>query len=55
MQKFNLADALYTIHDLKHKMDVKNNEVWYEGKLYKITDVEISTGTKNEPGGPDYV
>lgn len=30
--------------------NAKNNEVWYEGKLYKITDVEIVKG-----GGPDYV
>lgn len=35
--------------------DAINNEVWQDGKLYKITDVEVSKGSKNEPGGPDYV
>lgn len=40
MQKFNLADVLYTMYDLRHPMnDALDNEVWYDGKLYKITKV----------------
>lgn len=40
MQKFNLADVLYTMYDLRYTMtDAVDNEVWYDGKLYKITKV----------------